>query len=122
MASRSGAGTAGSRSPPLPGVLVVNLGDMLDRMTAAATARPPHRVRNATGGDRLSFPFFFDPAWEAKVRPVPFADEAPPDDAGNRWDGTSVHEWHGTYGDYLIAKVTKVFPALLDEVLPTDAP
>ena len=83
---------------------------------------PPHplnsaqRRETATGGDRLSFPFFFDPGWEALVRPVPFADEAPPDDAGTRWDRTSVHEWHGTYGDYLMGKVSKVFPDLAGDV------
>jgi isopenicillin N synthase-like dioxygenase len=102
--------------PPTPGVLVCNLGDMLDLMTEGRYRSTPHRVRNATGGDRLSFPFFFDPGWEAKVRPVPLADEAPPDDAGSRWDGTSVHEWHGTYGDYLMGKVSKVFPDLAGDV------
>jgi len=30
-----------------------------------------------------------------------------------------VHDWSGTYGDYLLAKVAKVFPALVGEVLPT---
>jgi len=29
-----------------------------------------------------------------------------------RWDGRSVHAWDGTYGDYLTAKVAKVFPDL----------
>jgi len=102
--------------PPAPGVLVCNIGDMLDRMTAGRYRSTPHRVRNATGGDRLSFPFFFDPGWEAQIRPVPLADEAPPDDAGTRWDGASVHEWDGTYGDYLMGKVSKVFPDLAGEV------
>ena len=102
--------------PPTPGVLVCNLGDMLDRMTAGRYRSTPHRVRNATAGDRLSFPFFFDPGWEAQVRPIPFADDAPPDDAGTRWDGTSVHEWHGTHGDYLMGKVSKVFPDLAGDV------
>ena len=34
-----------------------------------------------------------------------------------RWDGASVHEWSGTYGEYLTAKVAKVFPVLGDAVL-----
>ncbi|MGH7835743.1 MAG: isopenicillin N synthase family oxygenase, partial [Candidatus Binatia bacterium] len=34
-----------------------------------------------------------------------------------RWDRTSVHEFHGTYGDYLLGKVAKVFPELRREVL-----
>ena len=37
------------------------------------------------------------------------------DDASRRWDGTSVHAWSGTYGDYLTAKVRRVFPELWDE-------
>ena len=31
----------------------------------------------------------------------------------------SVHDWSGTYGDYLLAKVSKVFPTLIDDVMPT---
>ena len=34
-----------------------------------------------------------------------------------RWDGASVHELTGTYGDYLLSKVSKVFPALKSDVL-----
>ena len=34
-----------------------------------------------------------------------------------RWDRSSVHEFRGTYGDYLLNKVSKVFPQLRREVL-----
>jgi len=34
-----------------------------------------------------------------------------------RWDRASVHEFSGTYGDYLLAKVSKVFPELRRKVL-----
>ncbi len=30
-----------------------------------------------------------------------------------RWDGADPLGWHGRYGDYLTAKVAKVFPALM---------
>ncbi len=107
--------------PAVPDTFVVNLGDMLDRMTAGRYRSTPHRVRHGRAGsssrDRLSFPFFFDPAWDAEILPIPLADEIPVDDAATRWDGVSVHEWSGTYGDYLTAKVAKVFPALGDDVL-----
>ena len=65
------------RRPALPGVLVCNIGDMLDRMTGGRYRSTPHRVRNTSGQDRLSFPFFFDPGWGALVRPVPLAGAAP---------------------------------------------
>ena len=38
-------------------------------------------------------------------------------DRAQRWDGASVHEFSGTYGDYLLSKVSKVFPALREDVL-----
>ena len=51
--------------PSDPQVFVVNLGDMLERMTAGRYRSTPHRVRNTGAGDRLSFPCFFDPSWDA---------------------------------------------------------
>jgi isopenicillin N synthase-like dioxygenase len=71
----------------------------------------------------LSFPFFFDPGWDADVRPVPEVAtgaavyDAAAADALARWDGANVHELTGTYGEYLLAKVSKVFPALTTDVL-----
>ena len=97
-----------------PDTLVVNLGDMLDRMTEGRYRSTPHRVRPTAGDrDRLSFPFFFDPSWDAEVRPLPLGGEAPPE--VSRWDGTSLRHLEGTYGDYLTAKVAKVFPHLATE-------
>lgn len=107
--------------PADPYVFVVNLGDMLDRMTRGRYRSDPHRVRNLSGQDRVSFPLFLDPSWDARVTPLPdsvFADDATPeDDAASRWDGASVHEWDGVYGDYLTAKVSRVFPALFATVV-----
>jgi isopenicillin N synthase-like dioxygenase len=105
-------------APPVPGSLVCNLGDMLDRMTGGLYRSTPHRVRNPAPRDRLSFPFFFDPSFFARVQPIELAGRGrPPDDRGERWDGTSVHVFEGTYGDYLLGKVAKVFPELRAAVL-----
>ncbi len=108
-------------APPLPGTLVCNIGDMLDRLTGGWFRSTPHRVRNSSGRSRLSFPLFFDPDFAARVVPLP--DRAVTDDGAvdadrsRRWDGASVHAFDGTYGDYLLGKVSKVFPQLTSRVL-----
>jgi polar amino acid transport system ATP-binding protein len=104
-------------APPVPDAFVVNLGDMLERMTGGRYRSTPHRVRNTGDADRLSMPLFLDPAWDADVRPIPGATDQDRVHDTYRWDGASVHEWSGTYGDYLFAKVAKVFPALVDDVI-----
>ncbi len=100
-------------APPIPDTFVCNIGDMLERLTGGWYRSTPHRVRNTSGHDRLSFPFFLDPAFDAEVPPLP--DRAATDTGGRRrWDGTSPLAFTGTYGDYLTAKVAKVFPQLHD--------
>lgn len=102
-------------APPLPGTFVVNLGDMLDRLTGGLYRSTPHRVRNASGKSRYSWPFFLDPAFDATIAPLPGFAVRPADvDAAERWDRASVHLLRGTYGEYLTAKVARVFPWLVD--------
>ena len=98
--------------PAEPDVFVVNIGDMLDRLTLGRYRSTAHRVKNSSGRERMSYPFFIDPSWDASVEPLPLDGTPPADDASRRWDGTSVQAWTGTYGDYLTTKVSKVFPAL----------
>jgi len=104
-------------APPVAGSFVCNIGDMLDRMTGGLYRSTPHRVRSLSGRNRLSFPFFFDPNFRAAVRPIELLETAAvEDDKDERWDGASVHEFRGTYGDYLLRKVSKVFPELRQAV------
>lgn len=103
-------------APPIPNSFICNIGDMLDRMTGGLYLSTPHRVQNRSGSDRLSFPFFFDPNFNAEVKPIKIAEEIK-ENKDERWDCASVHEFRGTYGDYLLNKVSKVFPELRREVL-----
>lgn len=68
---------------------------MLERLSGGRYRSTPHRVRNTSGAMRLSFPFFFDPGWDAVI-----------DDATG-----------STYGDYVLGKVSKVFPDLSAQAL-----
>lgn len=105
-------------APPIPNSFVCNIGDMLDRLTGGYYRSTPHRVRNRAGHDRLSFPFFFDPGFSALVKPIEFdrVNEIQ-DERNDRWDKASVHEFQGTYGDYILGKVAKVFPQLRETVV-----
>lgn len=105
-------------APPVPGSFVCNIGDMLDRLTRGVYRSTPHRVRNPAPRPRLSFPFFFDPNFFARVQPIDLpGGEGLRDDGDERWDRASVHAFQGTYGDYLLGKVGKVFPELRQELL-----
>jgi isopenicillin N synthase-like dioxygenase len=109
--------TGWTAAPPVPGSFVCNLGDMLERMTGGLYRSTPHRVRNTGRSGRVSFAYFFDPSWDAEVRPLPVDRPPAPPPSEPRWDGANVHELGGTYGDYLMAKVAKVFPDLGGQVL-----
>jgi len=108
-------------APPIPGTFVCNIGDMLERLTGGWYRSTPHRVRNLSGHPRLSFPFFLDPGFGAEVPPLP-GRAATGDDGRRRWDGQDLRAFTGTYGDYLLGKVSKVFPQLRDDVLLSTEP
>jgi isopenicillin N synthase-like dioxygenase len=132
-------------APPLPNTLVINIGDSLEKMTNGLFVSTPHRVLNQRDGDRISFPFFFDPSFKAQLRSlVPisprlqevFGGSGEGDGEGDndqsslksqvfvhnqsyqRWDGKEIGlgGFSGTYGNYILEKVSKVFPQLAQQV------
>lgn len=103
-------------APPIKGTFVCNIGDMLDRMTGGLYRSTPHRVLNQAGVSRYSFPLFFDPGFHTLVERIEGIEQVE-DDRNERWDQASVHDFSGTYGQYLMRKIGKVFPELGNQVL-----
>ncbi len=97
--------------PPIPNTFVCNIGDMLDYLTQGRYRSTPHRVRNTSGRERYSYPFFFDPGFNAPILPLPNLSGLP-DRMSERWDHADLYQFQGNYGDYLLKKVSKVFPEL----------
>jgi len=92
--------------PTVPGGVVVNLGDLMQRWTGGRLRATEHRVLASAGSEtsgrpRESVPFFFEPAVDAVIAPPPAlrdAEDGPPP---------------LVYGDYLIEKVQR-FPEFRD--------
>jgi isopenicillin N synthase-like dioxygenase len=84
-------------APPIEGTWVVNVADMLSRWTNGRWQSTPHRVKNLSGGDRYSCPYFFDMSMDSVVEVVPTCNGAaqpakfPP----------------VRYGDYLIERLDR---------------
>jgi isopenicillin N synthase-like dioxygenase len=104
-------------APPIAGTFVCNIGDMLERLTQGIFKSTPHRVKNVSGRSRYSFPFFFDPDFSRPVNVLPvLADSNSRPDVSDRWDLQNPHAFDGTYGDYILQKVSRVFPELFSQV------
>jgi isopenicillin N synthase-like dioxygenase len=81
---------------PIPGTLVVNVGDLLARWTNDRFKSTPHRVINRSGRERLSIAAFVDPDFETPIRSVTAAGETP------RYDPV-------TCGEYILGRFDKAF-------------
>lgn len=98
-------------APPIAGTFVCNIGDMLERMTGGRYLSTPHRVRNTSDRLRTSYPLFFDPSFDAHIEPLPLQTDTR--DRPRRWDDADPLAFSGTWGEYLVGKVSKVFPELV---------
>jgi isopenicillin N synthase-like dioxygenase len=57
-------------APPIPGTLVINVADLLQRWTNDRYVSTPHRVLNASGRERFSIATFYDPDFKAVIDPA----------------------------------------------------
>ena len=84
--------------PPIPGTLVVNVGDLLERWSNRRYRSTVHRVINASGRERLSLVLAYDPNFETLVDPRAFCAA-----------GETPHDAPITCGDYLLWRFAKAF-------------
>ena len=69
----AGAGAFEQRwipAPPIPGTLVINVADLLQRWSNDRYVSTPHRVLNASGRERFSIATFYDPDFKAVIDPA----------------------------------------------------
>ncbi|OUJ12423.1 isopenicillin N synthase family oxygenase [Acetobacter okinawensis] len=93
-------------APPIPGAFVVNIGDMLEVMTAGEFVATAHRVRKVAE-ERYSFPLFYACDYHTQIRPLPAF--AKGDEASYETITIGEHMWSQalqTY-QYLVRKVEK---------------
>ncbi|PWE33856.1 isopenicillin N synthase family oxygenase [Maritimibacter sp. 55A14] len=57
-------------APPIPDTFVINIGDMMQRLTNDLYLANLHRVINVSGRARYSMPFFFDFDHDTEVAPI----------------------------------------------------
>ena len=106
--------------PSVPGALAVNIGDMLEHWTRDRKIKQangggyhqglratPHRIRppskKCNNNGRISVPFFFEPNYDAVIRPLPTMT--------NKAVGSKATE-SIIYGSYLLQKVSNNFPGV----------
>ena len=85
-------------APPVPGAFVVNIGEMLEYATDGYLKATVHRVISPSiGDDRVSIPFFFNPALDARVPQLELPAELRTEAAGVTRD--PANPIFGLYGD-----------------------
>lgn len=57
--------------PPVEGCFVINIGDLVQRLTNDVYLANLHRVVNTSGRERYSIPFFIDADYDAEFAPLP---------------------------------------------------
>ena len=75
-----------ARVPHIHGGIVMNVGDVLDRLSGGHLRSAYHRARNLSAtSTRLSLPFFYDPSWSARMHTLPVAPLSSPGEREARY-------------------------------------
>jgi isopenicillin N synthase-like dioxygenase len=88
--------------PPVPGTIVVNIGDIVKVWSNDQYHAALHRVVASKHRDRYSVPFFYNPVYTATYQPLPEirGEKIEPHYGPINWGHFRHHRQHGDYGDY----------------------
>ena len=84
---------------PLPGAFTVNIGDMVQVWSNDRFRAPLHRVQAMERVRRFSIPFFYNPAYDAVIRPISGLG-GPPRYRGFSWGEFRRRRAEGDFADY----------------------
>jgi uncharacterized protein len=107
--------------PFVPHSSIMNVGHVLDRLTSGRYISPCHRTRHRSSpNDRLSLPFLYYPAWDARLQtlPLPEAEITKKNPRPARWksiDLTLDLDGSVAYSEFLAKIVANVFPDIVPE-------
>lgn len=96
-------------APPVPGAFVVNIGELLEYATQGYLTATNHRVISPTFPDeRISVPFFFNPALDARLPIIELPAELAVEARGVSDDPTNPI--HATYGENALKSRLRAHP------------
>ncbi len=82
-------------APPIEDMFVVNVAEMLKRVTNGRFSSALHRVINRYGRERYSVPFFVNPSYDVTLEPLPhFIDDDHPAPFGPYHVGENMHNFY----------------------------
>ncbi|WP_308468589.1 isopenicillin N synthase family dioxygenase [Rathayibacter soli] len=97
-------------APSLPGAFVVNIGEMLELATGGYLKATLHRVESPLiGTDRISIPFFFNPALDTRMPQLTLSPELAAEARGLSLDPTNSPILE-TYGDNVLRYRLRAHP------------
>ena len=113
-------------APPVPGMLVVNLGEMAELVSDGAFVASTHRVLPPapSGAARVSIPVFYNPSLDSIVSPVPLSAQLRKlarrrgDSGVVQMDGTADNQIVPSYGDNWVKGFARSQPAWFARHLP----
>ncbi|KAL0961069.1 hypothetical protein HGRIS_006053 [Hohenbuehelia grisea] len=91
---------------PIPGCVVCNIGEMWEIWTSGLYRSTLHRVIHRSSNYRVSIPFFFEPNFDAEIKPLPAALRLLANGEGT---GKEIKHKEVVYGQFLLSKVTNNF-------------